>query len=151
MLSAKWRAERWNVLAIMWSITPVTLAALDQESCHCQLLPLSPRSPTFFHFCVFPARLYVCESVSGSFCLFSQAATSLPPTIPHVSADKRWGITKHVGHTLAEITHTGAPSNISQGGRKGRIHHSDRARMERDIPPLSPHTHAPSEIYSTRL
>lgn len=73
--------------------------------------------------------------------LFSQAATSLPPTIPHVSADKRWGITKHVGHMLAEITHTEPPSNISQGRRKGCIHHSDRARMERDIPLLSTHTH----------
>lgn len=47
----------------------------------------------------------VCVCVS--FCLFSQAATSLSPTIPHVSADKRWGIIKHVGHILAEITHTG--------------------------------------------
>lgn len=47
--------------------------------------------------------------------------------------------------------HTGPSSDISQGARKGCIHHSDRARMERDIPLLSSHTHALSEIYSTRL
>lgn len=100
---------------------------------------------------VFCSSVCVHECVSGSFGFFSQAATSLSPTIPHVSTDKRWGITKHVGHMLAEITHTGLLSNISQGGRKGCMHHSDRARMERDIPLLSAHTHALSEIYSTRL
>lgn len=100
----------------------------------------SLRSLLFFHSCVSPGRLDVCDCVSGSLCLFSQATTSLPPTIPHVSADKRRGITKHAGRMLAEITRTGLPANISQEGRKGGIHHSDRARMERDIPPLSPHT-----------
>ena len=39
-------------------------------------------------------------------------------------------------------SHTqGPPLIFHRGGRKGRIHHTDRARMERDIPPLSPHTH----------
>lgn len=140
MLSAKWRAECQNVLAIMQSITPVKHAALHQESCQCQLLAVSLFVPCFSFTPVCLPAVYVCDCVSGSLCLFSQTTTSLPPTIPHVSADKRWGITKHVGRMLAEITRTGLPANISQEGRKGGIHHSDRARMERDIPPLSPHT-----------
>lgn len=96
----------------MWSITAAKLTASDQESCHCQLLPVSPLSPPFLHLPLFSGHLHVCEYVCRSFCLSSQEATSLPPAIPHVSADKTWGIIKHVGHILAEITHTAAPPLI---------------------------------------
>lgn len=96
----------------MWSITAAKLTASDQESCHCQLLPVSPLSLPFLHLPLFSGHLHVCEYVCRSFCLSSQEATSLPPAIPHVSADKTWGIIKHVGHILAEITHTAAPPLI---------------------------------------
>lgn len=44
--------------------------------------------------------------------------------------------------TCRRRSHTRVPSNISRGRRKGCMNHPDRSRMERDIPPLSPHTHA---------
>lgn len=138
MLSAEWRAECWNVLAINAINHTCQARATRSRKLSLSAVGRFCRVPWVSFI---PAHFQdVCDCVSGSLCLFSQAATSLPPPIPHVSADKRWGITKHAGHMLAEITHAGLPCNISQEGRKGGMHHSDRGRMERDIPLLSPHT-----------
>lgn len=101
--------------------------------------------------CAFCSSVWARVFFLGHFTSFSQAATCPPLITPHVSADKRWRLTKHAGHMLAEITHAGLLSNISQGGRKGCMNHFDRARTERDIPLLSPHAHTLSEIYGTRL
>lgn len=144
MLSAKWRAERWDVL----SAINHTCQAVDQESCQLFLACCH----CFLNFSVF----------WSSECVWPCFWVSLPPFYPRwqhappqptIKALIRSEVLSNTLATYCLRSHTSTPttSNISLRGRKGCIYHPDRAWMERDIPPLSPHTHVLSEIYSTRL
>lgn len=75
------------------------------------------------------------------------------PTVPHVSADKERGTIKHVGHILAQITHVhGCPAPLifhREGERAAYIILTEAEWRETSLRYL--HTHALSQIYSTRL